>query len=267
MTSSEAGDAWKSFLQRDDLSWHSPAKVDAKAIQRHAESPWIQILLKYAPLKPTSGVRILEAGCGTAMFGTSLALLGFAVDAFDFNPEALVFARDVETKARIAKPNLQLNFALGNILSMDFESGTYDLVFNQAVLEYFSEQDRRRALTEMSRVAKPHGFVAAIVQHTGHPWRGAWERMGWRGYTDQPPIVKMTPSQLATDLEDAGLQNVCVDGINPWKAFFFYPPWYNRWRLTHEMIYLTGRALSHLPLPLRLRRALAIQIIGVGQKI
>lgn len=223
-------------------------------------------MLKYTALRRSHDVRVLEAGCGTATFGISLALLGFKVDAFDYNDESLRFARNLETKARETMPSLELHIKRGDILRIDEQPNAFDLVFNQAVLEYFCASDRARALAEMTRVAKPHGYVAVIMQHTDHPFRKWWERIGWRGYFDQPPVAPITPSLVANELKAVGLQNVQVDGINPWKAFFFYPPWYERWGWTRGLVYLTGRALNHLPPPRPIRRALAIQIIGIGRK-
>ncbi len=265
---SRVGEDWRRYFQRDELSWCVPARVDAKYIQNHAHSEWIQKILERVPLKPSSNVTVLEAGCGTALYALSLAILGYNVQGFDYNEEALAFARKLEAKVRQAKPDLQITLTQGNLLDICAGSDKYDLVFNQAVLEYFlDESDRSQAMSEMVRVTKPGGYVAIIVQHTGHPFRGWWQRLGWPGYTDQPPVTVYTPQILLKEMQRAGLINVQVDGIYPWKAFFFWPPWVQRARWLHDLVYYLDQILRRLvPLPRFLRRILALQIIAVGQK-
>lgn len=224
-------------------------------------------MLRYTRVQPGPATRVLEAGCGTAMYGLTLARLGFTVDAFDYNEEALIFARKLYAKVA---PNADLPIRLycGNLLNIDSKSGAYDLVFNQAVLEYFTEPDERaRVLAEMARVAKPGGWIALIVQHTGHPFRRFWERLGWSGYTNQPATTRQTPDELEHKLRQLGLVNVNSDGLYPWKAFFFYPDWHRRWKLTENLVYLVGQALHRgVPLPRAWRKKLGLQFLAIGQK-
>ena len=201
------------------------------------------------------------------MFGLSLAVLGFAVDAFDYNKEALVFARKLEAKAVQANPELQLRLHLGNILKIDAESDTYSLVFNQAVLEYFVDDwERERALQEMVRVAQSGGWVAVISQNLSHPLCGFWQRTGYPGYTDGPPMHTCSARTLKQDLEHAGLVNVITDGIYPWHSLFLWPKWYQGWWPAEKLVYSCRRSLDHIPLPRAVRRVIAPQIIAVGQK-
>lgn len=266
--SSETGEAWRPYFSSKQLSWCIPDRIQADYFLRHAKSEWIAKLLAYTKLIPGSSGRILEAGCGTGMFSLSLASVGFAVDAFDYNEEALSFARDLERKARRETPEMSVLFYRGNILEIDAASDTYDLVFNQAVLDYFCvAAERKQALREMVRVARHGKWVAVIVQHTQHPFHKWWRWLGWEGYTNQPPVYAQTPAALAGELKEAGLVNVRVDGIYPWKAFFFYPSWYGRWKLADNLVYLLGQVLNRfVPLPRALRSILALQFLVVGQK-
>jgi hypothetical protein len=119
----------------------------------------------------------------------------------------------------------------------------------------------------MIRVAKPGAWVAIIVQHTAHPFGSVWRHMGWKGYTNQPPVRRCTPQSMAQELESAGLVQVSVDGIYPWKALFFWPRWLGASKWTGEAVYLLGRFLERfVPLPRSLRCKMALQIIAVGQK-
>ena len=261
-----AGEAWKTFYQSGSLSWHDPEKINYDRLVRFSKSEWIRSILKPLPAQTHKKIKILEAGCGTGMYAAALSIRGFEVDAFDYNEEALQIAKEMMRKISREGRALDVRFRKDNLLHMQYESNRYDIVFNQAVLEYFSKEDRVLALEEMQRVTKPGGWVVVIVQHTAHPFGKFWRRIGWKGYTDQPPVMEITPEILWENLNQAGLTDISTDCIYPWKAFFFWPPWYQKWKWTSEIVYLMGRALEHVPLPRILRAALALQIIGMGRK-
>lgn len=263
-----SGEMWRPYYRAEELSWISSSKITRDYIQWHIRSEWVQKLTKLACLQPSPEYIVLEAGCGTGLYGLSLATMGFQVHAFDYNDKALVFAKKLEAKAREINPDLFIDFFTDNLLDVHAQSNTYDFVFNQAVMEYFvDERERIQAYSEIVRVTKHGGRIAVIVQHTGHSFRKWWEFLGWPGYVDQPPVRIVTPASLARELNDAGLVNVHVDGIYPWKVFFFWPSWFKRVWWVNELIYLLGRFLEKfVPLPVFLRRMLALQIIAVGQK-
>lgn len=268
MTLTNPAEKWKTFYQKPTLSWLDPKKVTADYIKRWSQSEWITRLMQAAQLKPNKKIRILEAGCGTGVYALAFSMLGFSVDAFDYNEEAIAIALELQKKLNKQGCHLAVNFYKGNILAIQTQSETYDLVFNQAVLEYFcDDQERQLALEEMVRVTKPGGKTAIIVQHTGHPFRHYWEKIGWPGYIDQPPVMQYTTQKLKKELWDAGLNNVRTDGIYPWKALFFWPKWYQKWKWANEFVYLLGQGLSRFcPLPKAIRAHFATQILAVGTK-
>ncbi len=259
---------WKTFYQKPKISWLEPDQVTPAYIKRWTQSEWTVRFMLAARLKPDKQIRILEAGCGTGIYSLALSMLGFSIDAFDYNEEALAIARQLQAKIKKEGCELPVRFYQDNLLNIQSSPHTYDFVFNQAVLEYFcDDQERNQALKEMVRVTKHGGKVAVIVQHTGHPFRPYWEKMGWPGYIDQPAVIRYTPAKLRRELEEAGLKNVTVDGIYPWKALFFWPKGYQKWKWTNEIIYLLGQGLTRFfPLPRVLRANLATQILAVGCK-
>ena len=63
------------------------------------------------------------------------------------------------------------------------------------------------------------------------------------------------------------LSQVVLDGLYPWKAFFFYPAWHRRWKLTENIVYLLGQALQRgVPLPRKASAELSLQFLVAGQK-
>jgi hypothetical protein len=72
---------------------------------------------------------------------------------------------------------------------------------------------------------------------------------------------------LERELREAGLTQVVSDGLYPWKAFFFYPAWYRRWKLTENLVYLLGQALQRgVALPRKTSAALSLQFVVAGRK-
>jgi SAM-dependent methyltransferase len=264
---SRVGESWGAFYRSGNLSWYDPSTFRVECLLRLVRSPWVTRLLDATDLRSGSRPRILDAGCGTGQFAIALALAGCQVHAFDYNEEALAIARHLSRQVAAAGFPHSLELYRDDLLAPRSPAGAYDLVFNQAVLEYFCLRDeRRQALETMTRLARLGGWVAVIVQHTGHPFRPAWARMGWSGYAHQPPVTCLTPRRLARGLRASGLEQVRTDGINPWKAFFC-PPWYRRWQWAERLVYLLGRFLDQaVPLPRPLRSRLALQILGVGRK-
>ena len=209
------GESWKPFYRKGNLSWYDPKKADRNFVQRFSESEWITRLLALSEI-PLQG-RILEAGCGTGMYSVALSLLGYRLEAFDYNEEALQIAEDLA--GRVFQGESPVKFYQNNLLKMTAGSNTYDLVFNQAVLEYFNDpSDRKKIYREMARAAKPGGAVAVMVQHTAHPFRKFWEKMGWRGYADQPPVTLLDAKTLKNELEEAGLRT------SAWMGFILGKP-------------------------------------------
>ena len=103
-----------------------------------------------------SGLRWLDAGCGTgALAETILALAApDEVVGIDPSPEYVAFARD-----RVLGPRAR--FDVGDAKALQVASTTFDAAVAGLVLNFVTEPER--AVSEMARVARPGGTVAAYV--------------------------------------------------------------------------------------------------------
>jgi SAM-dependent methyltransferase len=226
---------------------------------------WVGDIVRAARARNDRVVRVLEAGCGTGQYSLALALKGYEVDALDYNPAALERARELiaTVGARGRAPSL----LQGDLLRLPNATDTYDLVFNQQVMEYFVDPDERQAaLAQMVRTTKPGGVVVVVVARPGHLLAPIWRRFGWPGFIDQPAMADLTPRELEDELRRSGLVDVASDGIAPWRALFFWPRWYERWPVTRRAIGALTRLLEHVPLPCSARRWLGLQLLVVGRK-
>jgi SAM-dependent methyltransferase len=69
--------------------------------------------------------RVLELGCGHGRNATYLASLGCGVDAVDFSPSAIEWARERATSAGVP-----VKFQCCSIFDAAFTEGSYDLVYD-----------------------------------------------------------------------------------------------------------------------------------------
>jgi ubiquinone/menaquinone biosynthesis C-methylase UbiE len=98
---------------------------------------------------------ILDAGCGSGLMSRLLAsrFPETEVVGLDLNPDYLAYARGCATAERL--PNL--SFEQGDVQSLPFADGVFDVVWSQWVLYFLLRPDL--ALREFRRVLRPGGVV------------------------------------------------------------------------------------------------------------
>src|SRR3989344_5553688 len=106
------------------------------------------------------GMRVLEVGCGSGAFVTSVArVVGKTgkVYALDIQPAMLR-----QLKVKLTKPENQdiknIKLILGSAYELPFEDNSLDLVYMVTVLQEIP--DKKKALKEVRRVLKPGGILA-----------------------------------------------------------------------------------------------------------
>lgn len=157
------------------------------------------------------GKRILEVGAGTGRDSETLSARGAEVWTLDYSEESLrLMVENIEQPVRIV---------CGDAFSLPFESGTFDVVFHQGLLEHF--KNPQDILAENHRVLKPGGCVLADVPQRFHyytlakhvlmffdKWFAGWE-------------TEFSPRELEAMVESAGFDVITTYGHN------LYPPiWY-----------------------------------------
>jgi SAM-dependent methyltransferase len=104
-----------------------------------------------------SGRRILEAGCGTGRISLEVARAGAAVTCIDTSPEAIAL-----TRSSFLASGTPVEAMVASLFALPFNTGEFDVVWNAGVLEHFSEEERKEALTELLRVVKPGGVLVTL---------------------------------------------------------------------------------------------------------
>lgn len=115
-----------------------------------------------ALLPPLSGLRVLDAGCGTGRYLHRVRALGATAVGVDLSGAMLAQARKSAT-----------GLARADLRALPFAHGTIDVVICALALGDVSELDR--CLAEMSRVLRPGGRLVYSVVHPSGGERG-WSR-------------------------------------------------------------------------------------------
>ena len=158
------------------------------------------------------GGAVLDVGCGTGSltFEVASRRIAASIDALDSQPE---FAETVNARKGAAA----IKVRQGDAMALPYEAARFDMALSLLVLHFVS--DPVTAISEMVRVVKPGGVVAAGVWDTfgGMPSR----RMFWdtvaaihplaerrRSGVLMPPMTR--PNELQTAFRHAGLSNVAA---------------------------------------------------------
>ena len=127
-----------------------------------------------------SGMRLLDAGCGSGRNLVYFLREGFEVCGVDISPEAIAHIRSL---ARTLAPHLpEENFRREPVERMSFEGESFDAVLSSAVLHFARDETHWLAmLHEMWRVLKPGGiFFARLASSAGV--EGEVAHLGGRRY-------------------------------------------------------------------------------------
>lgn len=104
---------------------------------------------------------ILDLGCGSGRHVLFLAEEGYSVSGIDFSSTAISNVRTA-----LQQNSLQAELITGSIVSLPFESETFDGVISFAVMYYFVVEDIKKIIAEIYRVLKPNGKAFIVVRGT-----------------------------------------------------------------------------------------------------
>ena len=112
-----------------------------------------------------SGMRVLDAGCGTGRNLVFLMRAGFDVWGVDESPDAIARVRQL---ARSIAPGLEADrFRVEPVEAMSLDDGSMDVVISSAVLHFARDEAHWDAMVrEMWRVLAPGGMLFARLATT-----------------------------------------------------------------------------------------------------
>ena len=124
---------------RYEKEWHIPAAANFTA---------------------TSGLKVLEIGCGIGTDGAQFARAGADYTGIDLTDAAIELARK-----RFAVSGLRGNFLVSDAESLDFPDDSVDLIYSHGVLHHTPNIEA--AVAEIHRVLRPGGRALVMLYHRG----------------------------------------------------------------------------------------------------
>jgi len=162
---------------REDLDAHLLDRLES---DRKLVVPWLDTL------KPLSGLRILEMGCGTGSSTVALAEQGAVVVGIDVDQGAMRVAQD-----RCKVYGVDADFRLMNAAEIDdtFDNNSFDFILFFACLEHMTLTER---LTSLSRTwdMLPPGGMLGVVESPNRLWF-------YDDHTSRLPFFNWLPNDLA----------------------------------------------------------------------
>ena len=202
---------------------HTLAQRDDEGGRRLLAAEWHYI----APLLargPGDGCDVLDLACGSGHQTLAWAERGFRVTGLDFDADLLLAGR-----ARFARTGggMSARWTQADAVSLPFRSGSFDVVFNNSLLEHVPAW--RRVLSETARIMRPGGIfvmyttnrACPLQQEVNHfpfyPWLPdpvqrrvlAWimkHRRDLVNFTDYPAVNWFTFGGMRRAFRDVGLE-------------------------------------------------------------
>ena len=163
------------------------------------------LLDRFPPRDRSSGLDILDAGCGSGGMTRFLARWG-RVTGIDVAPEAIAFARRRGVKRLVR----------GSVVELPLCSASFDLVTSFDVLYHVGVENDLAALAELHRVLRPGGVLQ--IRLPAYDWiRGAHDQAVYtrHRYTRRELMAKL--EAVGFHVEHASYANFLLFPIAPAK--------------------------------------------------
>jgi ubiquinone/menaquinone biosynthesis C-methylase UbiE len=112
-------------------------------------------------LRPRSGEKLLDAGCGTGVFTIDFLAAGSQVAGIDISLPMLSLARQKTRPYRFSAVH-------GDMLHLPFHDRSFDKAVSITALEFIA--DAEGAINELFRVTRSGGYVIVATLNSLSPW-------------------------------------------------------------------------------------------------
>jgi SAM-dependent methyltransferase len=159
-------DAWSSeqFAKESELHWSAwiegyftvgevPGAPSEKLWGRNFQELYTRDVTLLA-LGDVQGKNGLDVACGAGDYGVVLVSLGAKMACQDLSAGSIRGGRELASKAGV-----QIDFRTGNAESLQFDDREFDFVLTTDFFEHITIEQKRKVLSEISRVLKPGGVL------------------------------------------------------------------------------------------------------------
>ncbi len=138
------------------VDYYEKYDEDGRLLSRHGMVEYMTTM-KYVEKYLRPGMRIMEIGAATGRYSHALARRGYRVDAVELLEHNIKIFQKNTVKGE------PVTITQGNATDLsDFEDGAYDITLLLGPMYHlFTEEDKRKALSEAVRVTKKGGVIFA----------------------------------------------------------------------------------------------------------
>jgi ubiquinone/menaquinone biosynthesis C-methylase UbiE len=170
----------KKYLEKNEIWGYEPSEAAVK-------------LLEYLWKNGIHKGNVLDVACGYGRDAIFFAKNGYKVKGIDISSVAI----------DIAKSGIldNIEFIVGDLMEMPFESGSFDVVFGNYILHLFPYDLRRKMLEECHRVLKQGGTMVLSVASIDDPDYGVGREVEKNCFVNSRGVTKFYYSKEAVNNE------------------------------------------------------------------
>ncbi len=186
----------------------------AGQISSHCENrkKYLDLVKKY--LGKGGEARALEAGCGSSIDAHIVAEgMDAEIYGIDISRKALDIARNVSQHF-----DRKVTLALGDVLNLEFEKNSFDVVFSQGLIEHFKKP--LDALEEQVRVLRPGGVLIVNVPQKFTAYTVHKHILARLGRWEWGEETEFSSRELARYGDRLGLEFLERCGYDYWRSPF-----------------------------------------------
>jgi SAM-dependent methyltransferase len=176
----------------------------------HPGQTWLR-----SKLSGREGIRVLEVGCG---FGRNLEYLSQGPAGDGTERPNRMFGVDISAallrRGRAGLPSA-CGLAAGDILSLPFPDGRFDVVFTHGVLMHVPPSDLHRALAEIRRVASREILLVEETYWDGLGRSGAVNVNGFTFLHEYPSALQASGLEILESSESGGSVSLAMFRCRP----------------------------------------------------
>jgi SAM-dependent methyltransferase len=137
-------------------NYYNSHDENSRLESRHGQVEFLTTM-RYIERYLTPGAKVIEIGAGTGRYSRAIADMGYPVEAVE------LFQRNIDIFKANLRPEQKINITQGNALDLSFFfDNTFDITLLLGPMYHlYTEEDKRKAMSETLRVTKPGGVVFA----------------------------------------------------------------------------------------------------------